>query len=158
MGRRANSPYPCGLSRVDHERSGVHLWRVQVPGGKFLYFGDTTYGGRDAALVAALARLVLTPVLGVAAKGHVDSTTGVVGVCPIHEKGCLVAYKAHVGSRNHMRFRVFRLADYGERALDEAIRAREELLAEREREKTIERNEQAAALLRRVLSLKSRRK
>lgn len=149
MGRR-NQEFPAGLSRVDHEASGVRCWRVQTREGDFLYFGDASFGGKDQSLLAALSKLVSLPVIGVGTRNHCDSKTGVAGVSPITEGGRIVGYKAQAGGRSKLRIQTFRFSEFGQEAESLAIAARKQMLAEVEVQATLERNEAIANLLKKM--------
>jgi len=149
MGRRATS-LPRGLSRVDHEVSNVHLWRVQKPDGAFIYFGDAKYGGRIEALRAALLQLVSLPIIGIQSSKSIRNTTGTIGVSPVRYKGKLTGFKAMAGSvRSTPYYKKFSIRDYGESvALRLAVLARMDFIEKTEALELTKRNK----LIRRMLA------
>lgn len=151
MGRR-NTLLPRGLSRVDHNASNVHLWRVQNEDGSFLYFGDASHGGKEQALEVALKALLKLPVIGIHHNRSTKNTTGIIGVAPIQHKGVLVAFKASAGSpKSHYYSEVFSIALWGEKfARLMAIDAREEFVAKIESRELKKRNREIRRLLKKL--------
>jgi len=151
MSRRSEK-YPRGLSRVDHEKSSVHLWRVQHPDASFIYFGDAKYGGPDEALRAALLRLEKTPLIGVKFSKFSRNTSGVIGVSPVRHKRKVVAFKAIAGSpRTKSRYKLFSFVQWGEKvAWALAVYARNEFIAEIENKELAARNKKIRVMLRKL--------
>jgi len=157
MGRK-KLDYPRGLSRVDHENSNVHLWRVQKPDASFIYFGDAKYGGCDEALRAALLQLEKTPLIGVKFSKSTRNTSGVIGVSPVRYKGKVVAFKAIAGSlHSKPQATTFPFVQWGEKAAwVMAVYARNEFVAEIERQELEARNKKIRVMLRKLGNMAER--
>ena len=150
MGRK-NDSLPRGLSRVDHPKSDVHVWRVQKSDGTFLYFGDAKFGGKDGALRAALEQLKNLPIIGVKSSKSATNTTGTIGVCPVRYKGEIVAFKAISGSGKGQKVHVFSLCNYGENiAYRLAVLARMDFIRMAEEQELAKRNRQIKEMLTRL--------